>query len=91
MREFRIVEQPPTAKGGINEGPVADWDEIARAAVDHSPNWIELPNMYRPHAQQIKKGEKKAFRKYRGQWEVKTRKRDEDDDKRATLYIRYLP
>lgn len=90
MPDYEIVDQPPSSEGW-GERSVADWDEIARTAVEVSPQWVKVPNLLRPHAQQIRTGKKASFTKYKGTWEAKTRKLPGDEGPRATIYIRYLP
>ena len=87
--EIRIVDDVPTSPR-VNE-EVVHWRAMAKMAVQASPKWLEIPNINRAHAHQIKYGYKTAFNEYPGQWETKTRKREGDDGNRATLYVRYLP
>jgi len=88
--EIRIVhEVPPPVDHEHRE--VVSWAAVAKMAVEATPSWIEVPNVHRAHAQQITSKSKTAFKRYPGDWEAKTRKRPDDDPKKATLYIRYMP
>lgn len=88
--EIRIVDEVPSPSGNASK-EVVSWAAIAKMAVEATPSWVEVPNVHRAHAQQILSGQKTAFKRYPGEWEAKTRKRPNDDPKKATLYIRYMP
>lgn len=86
----RIVDEVPPPVD-ITAKEIMNWSAIAKMAVEATPSWVEVPNVHRAHAQQISSKTKTAFKRYPGEWEAKTRKRDSDDPKKATLYVRYLP
>ena len=89
--ELRLVESPPPSAHERRSATRTSWHAIALMAVQGSPLWVEVPNVHRQHSAQITSGKKAAFRQFPGSWEVKTRKLETDEDKKATLYIRYIP